>query len=70
MTDFLLTVFSVGDPNMKGTTRRVGQDPVSWKWTLVFWHHEGRSPTHGYAATREAAIAASRVAVGRSYVLG
>src|SRR5260370_37983211 len=28
MTDFLLTVFSVGDPNMKGTTRRVGQDPV------------------------------------------
>jgi hypothetical protein len=24
-----------------------------WMWTLVFWHHEGRSPTHGYAATRE-----------------
>jgi hypothetical protein len=30
MTDFLLTVFSVGDPNMKGTTRRVGQDPVKY----------------------------------------
>jgi hypothetical protein len=29
-----------------------------WMWTLVFWHHEGRSPTHGYAATREAAMAA------------
>jgi hypothetical protein len=28
MTDFLLTVFSVGDPNMKGTTRRAGQDLV------------------------------------------
>jgi hypothetical protein len=29
-----------------------------WMWTLAFWHHEGRSPTHGYAATREAAMAA------------
>jgi hypothetical protein len=29
-----------------------------WMWTLTFWHHEGRSPTHGYAATREAAMAA------------
>src|SRR5215510_3828162 len=27
-----------------------------WIWTLAFWHHEGRTPTHGYAATREAAI--------------
>jgi hypothetical protein len=31
---------------------------ASWMWTLVFWHHEGRSPTHGYEATREAAMAA------------
>jgi hypothetical protein len=31
-----------------------------WMWTLVFWHHEGRSPTHGYAATREAAMAACK----------
>jgi hypothetical protein len=30
----------------------------SWMWTLAFWYHEGRSPTHGYAATREAAMAA------------
>ena len=30
MTDLLRTVFSVGDPNMKGTTRRVGQDPVKY----------------------------------------
>jgi hypothetical protein len=30
----------------------------SWMWTLAFWHHEGRTPTHGYAATREAAMAA------------
>src|SRR5215831_15609703 len=27
-----------------------------WMWTLIFPHHEGRSPTHGYEATREAAI--------------
>jgi hypothetical protein len=29
-----------------------------WMWTLIFPHHEGRSPTHGYEATREAAMAA------------
>jgi hypothetical protein len=29
-----------------------------WMWTLAFGHHEGRSPTHAYAATREAAMAA------------
>jgi len=26
-------------------------------WTLAFGHHEDRTPTHGYAATREAAMA-------------
>jgi len=30
----------------------------SWMWTLAFGHHEDRTPTHGYAATREAAMAA------------
>ena len=29
-----------------------------WMWTLIFPHDEGRSPTHGYAATREGAMAA------------
>jgi hypothetical protein len=29
-----------------------------WMWTLIFPHHEGRTPTHGYAATREAGMAA------------
>jgi hypothetical protein len=24
-----------------------------WMWTLAFRHHEDRTPTHGYAATRE-----------------
>jgi hypothetical protein len=23
-----------------------------WPWTLAFGHHEDRTPTHGYAATR------------------
>jgi hypothetical protein len=27
-------------------------------WTLIFEHHQGRTPTHGYAETREAAMAA------------
>jgi hypothetical protein len=29
---------------------------ASWMWTLAFGHHEDR--THGYEATREAAMAA------------
>ena len=33
----------------------VGQ---SWMWTLAFGHHEDRTPTRGYASTREAAMAA------------
>jgi hypothetical protein len=29
-----------------------------WMWTLAFGHREDRTPTHGYAATRQAAMAA------------
>jgi hypothetical protein len=29
-----------------------------WMWTLIFGQREDRTPTHGYAATREASIAA------------
>jgi hypothetical protein len=32
--------------------------PVGWMWTLLFGHHEDRTPTHGYAEMREAAMAA------------
>jgi len=28
-----------------------------WLWTLAFGHHEDRTPRHGYAATREEAMA-------------
>jgi hypothetical protein len=39
---------------------RILPQPVGspWMWTLAFGHHEDRTPTHGYAATREAAMAA------------
>jgi hypothetical protein len=29
-----------------------------WMWTLLYGHHEDRSPTHDYEPTREAAMAA------------
>jgi hypothetical protein len=34
---------------------RVG---ASWMWTLAFGRHEDCTPTHGYAATRDDAMAA------------
>jgi hypothetical protein len=34
-------------------------------WTLAFGHHEDRTPTHGYAATREAAIESEKLPSGR-----
>jgi hypothetical protein len=43
-----------------GRVYKANASPVGspWMWTLAFWYHEGRGPTHGYAATREAAMAA------------
>jgi hypothetical protein len=31
---------------------------LPWAWALTFEHYENRSPTFGYAETREAAVAA------------
>jgi hypothetical protein len=31
---------------------------MSWMWTLAYGYHEDRTPTHGYAATREPAMPA------------
>jgi len=45
---------------MKAAAVPVG---MSWMWTLMFGHQEDRTPTHGYAATREAAM----VAFGKSW---
>jgi hypothetical protein len=43
-----------------GRIMKAAASPVEtpWLWTLAFGHHEDRTPTHGYAATREAAMAA------------
>jgi hypothetical protein len=43
-----------------GHIMKVHAAPVGspWMWTLAFGHHEDRTPTHGYEATREAAMAA------------
>jgi hypothetical protein len=38
--------------------RRSARGGQSWMWTLAFGHHEDRTPTHGYAETREAAMVA------------
>jgi hypothetical protein len=40
---------------MKAAAVPVGQ---TWMWTLALGYHEDRTPIHGYAATREAAMAA------------
>jgi hypothetical protein len=42
-------------PHLEGPR---GTSRSAVEWTLAFWHHEDRTPTHGYAATREAAMAA------------
>jgi hypothetical protein len=43
-----------------GRIFKVNAAPVGepWMWTLQFEHHKGHTPTHGYAATRGAAMAA------------
>ena len=40
---------------MKAIAAPVGSP---WFWTLAFGYHRDRRPTHGYAETREAAMAA------------
>jgi len=41
-----------------------------WLWTLAYGHHEDPTPTHGYEATREAAMAAFRKSWQREQHLG
>ena len=50
----------VADGAVVGRFLKVHAAPVGSPrmWTLAFGHHEDRTPTHGYAATREAAMAA------------
>ena len=50
----------IADGVVVGRIFKVHTAPVGspWMWTLAFGHHEDRAPTHGYAATREHAMAA------------
>ena len=43
-----------------GRIMKAAAAPVDspWLWTLAYGYHEDRAPTHGYEATREAAMAA------------
>jgi hypothetical protein len=48
----------LGDGGVAGRIMKSAAVPVgmSWMWTLAFGHHEDRTPTHGYAATRAPAM--------------
>lgn len=50
----------LADGVVVGRIFKANASPVGtpWMWTLAFRHHEDGTPTQGYAATREAAMAA------------
>jgi len=50
----------LADGGVVGRIFKANAAPVGkpWMWTLAFGHHEDRTPTHGDAPTREAAMAA------------
>jgi len=50
----------LADGGVVGRIFNANAAPVGtpWMWTLAFGHHEDRTPTHDYEATREAAMAA------------
>jgi hypothetical protein len=52
----------LADGDVVGCIYKANAAPVGppWMWTLAFGHHEDRTPTHGYATTRKAAMAAFR----------
>ena len=48
----------LADGAVVGRILKVHAAPVGspWMWTLAFGQDEDRTPTHGYAATREAGV--------------
>ena len=50
----------LADGAVVGRIFNAAASPVGtpWMWSLTFGHHEDRAPTHGYEASREAALAA------------
>jgi hypothetical protein len=57
----------LADGAVVGRILKVHAAPVGtpWMWTLAFWHHEDRTPTHGSTATRKAASVAVIGALSR-----
>jgi hypothetical protein len=51
-------VQTMAQPACSNFGNRAAPVGMPWMWTLAFGYHEDRTPTHGYAATREAAMAA------------
>ena len=51
---------ALSDGVIVGRIMKAAAAPVGtpWLWTLGYGQQEDRTPTHGYAATREAAMAA------------
>ena len=49
----------LADGVVVGRIMKAAASPVDapWLWTLAFGHHEDRTPTRGYAPTRETATA-------------
>src|SRR5215467_5994272 len=47
----------LADGTVVGRIFKANAAPVGspWMWTLTFPHHEGRTPTYGYEASREVA---------------
>src|SRR5437764_14933628 len=62
----------LADGAVVGRVLKVHAAPVGtpWMWTLAFGQHEDRTPTHGYAATREAAMATFAKSRRREYCSG
>ena len=58
----------LADGVVVGRIMKTEAAPVGSPWmrTLAFGHHEDHTPAHGYAATREAAMAAFLRAGGAS----
>ena len=48
----------LADGVVVGRIMKAAAVPVGMSWMWAFGHHEDRMPTRGYAATREAAMAA------------
>jgi hypothetical protein len=48
----------LADGAVVGRIFKANAAPVGspWMWSLAFGHHEDRSPTHGYAASRDDGI--------------